>query len=180
MTGSTHLAYLGTGAVRGRREEVVWVSGSRRTKSIGLSETVAGGGRRGSRRRRATTGVGTRYRGGKLTKVSLGLDLGVHLRVGGALARGDSLGPGLLHRLGSALVEDVGHQHRAGKHERREHHAHRREGDEEGPCQENRPGRLPGVHNGEVVGVVPGVTGDRRRHRARSPAQMRVGVLPLD
>ena len=125
-------------------------------------------------------GGGTRYRGGKLTKVSLGLDLGVHLRVGGALARGDSLGPGLLHRLGSALVEDVGHQHRAGKHERREHHAHRREGDEEGPCQENRPGRLPGVHNGEVVGVVPGVTGDRRRHRARSPAQMRVGVLPLD
>jgi hypothetical protein len=27
---------------------------------------------------------------------------------------------------------------------------------------------------------VPGVTGDRRRHRARSPARMRVGVLPLD
>ena len=54
------MAYLGTGAVRGRREEVVWVSGSRQTKPIGLSETVAGGGRRGSRRRRATTGGGER------------------------------------------------------------------------------------------------------------------------
>ena len=130
-------------------------------------------------------GAGHADRGGKLTKVSLGLHLGVHLRVGGALARGDSLGPGLLHRLGATLVEDVGHEHRAWEGDGREHHAHRREGDEEGPRQEDSRGRLPGAHDGEVVGIVPGVTGDRRRHRASSPARMSrvppawIGKTPL-